>query len=232
MFLIVTGGEPPSRGLLLAKASDAAWIVAADRGAGYCLDAGITPHLVVGDMDSLDDGAYRRLAASGVEIMQFDTRKDRTDTEIALDEAVGRGARHVEILGATGDRLDHTLANVHLLYAALRHGVSAHIVTDSQQVFLVDSRAVLEHCQGCTVSFLPLTGEVRGVVLEGFAYELSDATMEIGRPCGVSNVVRDPRAGITVREGVLLAVLFVDAYREEARVVTGAEVDAIVDHEE
>ena len=177
MFLIVTGGEPPSKSLIKDKASRAAWIIAADRGAGYCLDAGIVPHLVVGDRDSLEEGDLERIEASGIEYRWFSPDKDRTDTEIALREALHRGARHIEILGAVGDRFDHTLANVHLLNMAFRQGVPAIIITDSQQIFLVGSRATLEHSQGCTVSFLPLTETVRGIVLDGFAYELEDGVM-------------------------------------------------------
>lgn len=207
MFLIVTAGEPPSKRLLSRKASQAACIIAADRGAEYCLDAGVIPHLVVGDMDSIDEGVLPRLDASGVEIKRFSTEKDQTDTEIALMEARQRGARVVEILGALGDRFDHALANVHLLRMALRHGIQARITSDTQQIFLVNSETSLEHCRGCTVSFLPLTEKVQGITLRGFVYELDDASMEIGKPFGVSNRVKSAKARVMVKEGVLLAVL-------------------------
>ncbi|HWR68363.1 MAG TPA: thiamine diphosphokinase [Desulfomonilia bacterium] len=207
MFLIVTAGEPPSKGLLSRKASQAECIIAADRGAEYCLDAGVIPHLVVGDMDSLDEGVLPRLDASGAVIKRFSTDKDQTDTEIALIEALQRGARVVEILGALGDRFDHALANVHLLRMALRHGIQARITSDTQQIFLVDAETRLERCRGCTVSFLPLTEKVQGITLRGFVYELDDACMEIGKPFGVSNRVKSAKAWVMVKEGVLLAVL-------------------------
>lgn len=232
MFLIVTGGEPPSKSLIREKASRAERIIAADRGAEYCLDAGIIPHLVIGDMDSLDGAILHRLEASGVECRRFSPDKDRTDTEIALQEALRSGARQVEILGAIGDRLDHTMANVHLLLKAFRHGVPALIITDFQQIFLVGSRATLEQSQGFTVSFLPLTEKVEGIVLDGFAYGLDNGVMEIGTPYGVSNVVRKRLAIVTVKEGILLAVLTMDGYREEARVVTEADVGVIVGHDQ
>lgn len=232
MFLIVTGGEPPSRGLITERASRAECIIASDRGAAYCLEAGIVPHLVVGDMDSLDEDSLRRLDASGVECRRFSADKDRTDTEIALREALERGARRIEILGAVGDRLDHTLANVHLLCLAFRHGVPAYIVTDSQTVFLVGSRATLEHSRGATVSFLPLTERVEGIALDGFAYDLHDAVMEIGTPFGVSNVVRKPLARVGVKKGMLLAVVSTEGCGGQARVVTDPEVGVIVGHDQ
>ncbi len=232
MFLIVTGGEPPGKGLITDKASLAERIIAADRGAEYCLDAGVIPHLVVGDRDSLGDGVLRRIEASGIECRWFSPDKDQTDTEIALREALLTGARLIEILGAVGDRFDHTLANVHLLYMAFRHGVPAFITTDSQLIFLVGSRASLEHAQGRIVSFLPLTERVAGIVLDGFAYELDDGVMEIGRPYGVSNVVLEPQASVRVRDGVLLAVMTAGSRSGKARVVTESGVGVIVGHDE
>ncbi len=207
MFLIVTGGDRPGRELLEDLASKADLIIAADRGAQYCLENDITPGLVVGDMDSIDNESLERLEAMRVEMKKSSPDKDRTDTEIALDEAVLRGARHIEILGATGDRLDHTLANVHLLRKALQQGVTARITSPVQQIFLVDSRETIKGSRGCTVSLLPLSGHVRGISLDGFRYPLKDSDMEMGKPYGISNVVESDEASIDVRSGILLAVL-------------------------
>jgi thiamine pyrophosphokinase len=133
--------------------------------------------------------------------------KDQTDTEIALDEATLRGAKRVEILGAIGDRIDHTIANIHLLRKALRHGIAARITSETQQIFLVDSSETIRGSQGRTVSFLPLTEQVEGISLTGFLYELEDAFMEIGKPYGISNVVTSDQARVKVGKGILLAVL-------------------------
>jgi len=207
MFLIVAGGEPPGKELLHGLALKADMIIAADKGARYCLECGITPRLVVGDMDSLDQGSVERLAALGVAMKRVNADKDFTDTEIALDEVIGLGARRVEILGAIGDRIDHTLANIHLLRKALRHGVAARITSDTQQVFLVGSSETITGSKGRTVSFLPLTEQVEGISLEGFRYELEGASMEIGKPYGISNVVTGETAFVKVGRGILLAVL-------------------------
>jgi thiamine pyrophosphokinase len=207
MFLIVAGGEPPGKELLHGLALKADMVIAADKGAQYCLASGITPGLVVGDMDSLDQGSIDRLCALGVAMKRVSADKDQTDTEIALDEAILRGAEHVEILGAIGDRIDHTLANIHLLCKALHQGIEARITSETQQVFLIGSGGTIRGSKGRTVSFLPLTPQVEGISLKGFRYELEDASMEIGKPYGVSNVVTSDQAFVRVGTGILLAVL-------------------------
>lgn len=182
-------------------------VIAADRGAQYCLDAGVTPDLVVGDMDSLPADVLERLRQEGISLKVHPAMKDDTDTALALEEAVRLGADEVELLAATGDRFDHSLANVHLLYSALRRKVNACIVSPMWRIFLVDGTASIRGRKGATASLLPLTVEVSGISLTGFQWPLDDAAMHLGNPYGVSNVVTDDTASITVREGVLIAIV-------------------------
>ncbi|MFA5654573.1 MAG: thiamine diphosphokinase, partial [Desulfomonilia bacterium] len=207
MFLIVSGGDAPDPAFLQARAEKARMIIAADRGAGYCLRAGVRPDVVVGDMDSISPAARREAERSGIPFIRHSTEKDKTDTQLALDIALDRGASCIEMLACIGDRFDHSLANVHLLYAALKAGVDAAILTPSHRIFLVDSAAGIEGMKGALLSLLPLSLEVRGVCLSGFQWPLKDAVMEMGNPYGISNRVVSEQARICVREGVLAAVL-------------------------
>lgn len=183
-------------------------IIAADRGAGYCLRAGVKPDVVVGDMDSISPAARREAERSGIPFIQHSTEKDKTDTQLAMDIALNRGAGCIEMLACTGDRFDHSLANVHLLYAALKAGVDAEILAPSHRIFLVDSEAGIDGMNGAVLSLLPLSLEVRGVCLSGFQWPLKGAVMEVGNPYGISNRIVSEQARIRVREGVLVAVLF------------------------
>jgi thiamine pyrophosphokinase len=207
MFLIVSGGEAPGNAFVRERADEARMVIAADRGAQYCLEAGVTPDLVVGDMDSLPRALYRRIEAAGIPMKVHPPMKDETDTRLALDEAIALGARKVEIIAATGDRFDHTLANVHLLYAAHILKVDACLSSPRFRIFLVEGEATLAGARGGTVSFLPLTMEARGVTLTGFRWPLADALMKVGDPYGVSNIATEDDARITVKEGVLIAVV-------------------------
>ncbi len=207
MFLIVSGGDAPDPVFLLARAKKARMIIAADRGAGYCLRAGVRPDVVVGDMDSISPSARREVERSGVPLIQHSTEKDQTDTQLALDIALDRGAGCIEMVACTGDRFDHSLANVHLLYAALKAGVDAAILAPSHRIFLVDSEAGIDGMKGAILSLLPLSLEAKGVILSGFQWPLEDAVMEVGNPYGISNRIVSEQARIHVREGVLVAVL-------------------------
>lgn len=207
MYLIVAGGDQPSGDLLAHAAACAEFVIAADRGAWYCLQAGRCPDLVVGDMDSLPREVLEELRRRSVEVMVLRPDKDETDTQIAVQEALRRGASSITLLAALGSRYDHSLANVHLLFLAHRAGVPAEIVTEEHRIFLVEGDATITDAQGSTISFLPLGMRASGITLQGFAFELNDAVLELGYPRGISNIITGPQARVMVREGILIALL-------------------------
>jgi thiamine pyrophosphokinase len=159
---------------------------------------------VVGDMDSLPAPMLDEIRDAGIRLKVHPALKDETDTRLALEEAVALGAGKVEIVGATGDRFDHSLANVHLLYWAHLRKVEACINSPRCRIFLVEGKAVIKGMKGATVSVLPLTMEAAGITLAGFQWPLEDAVMRLGDPYGISNVATEDEACITVREGILV----------------------------
>src|SRR5688572_12733305 len=96
----------------VAHLDDADLVIAADGGA-ESLDAfRRRPDVLVGDMDSVGAALIERLEAAGTEVERHPADKERSDTELALETAVTRGATEIVLLGAIGgNRLDHELAN-------------------------------------------------------------------------------------------------------------------------
>ncbi|UUZ82929.1 thiamine diphosphokinase [Paenibacillus sp. P26] len=118
--------------------------------------------------------------------------KDLTDTEMAMTWAMEQGAQDLVLVGVLGDRLDHSLANVHLLRKALEAGVRRRIVDAQNEVQLMNGQHPLvlhpDH-RYTQVSLLPLSLEVTGINLSGFLYPLNEATLTIGQSLGISNVL-------------------------------------------
>ena len=190
--LIVLGGDAPDARLLERCMRSADLVLAADRGLEAFHFAGLTPDMLIGDMDSVAPEVLAR----------YEGIKDDTDGVDALDVAIRRKADRVTFLGALGGRLDHALANLMLLVRAHRRGVFAQILAQGVRIVRVDGSLELRGAKGDTVSLLPL-GEARGVSLRGFFYPLEDATLTADYPIGVSNVVTRQEASVCVREGDL-----------------------------
>jgi thiamine pyrophosphokinase len=167
---------------------------------------GVVPHVVVGDLDSLSLPAQRRLRSAGRELVQLPARKDETDLELALLQAVERGATEIDVVGALGGRIDHTLGNIFLLTMPQLAGTQVRIVDDGAELWVARESTEVPGTPGDLVSLIPLTPEVRGIVTEGLEYRLNGDSLYMGAARGVSNVMTAKRATVTLESGLLLVV--------------------------
>ncbi len=214
--LLVGNGRVPPRSRLAAQVfDDVGLIIAADAGASRCLELGLRPDLVVGDLDSADPADIQVLERAGVEIRRMPAEKDESDLELALRAAIERGARRVIALGALGGpRVEHALAAIWLLALAAGMGVDLSIVDDRSALWVLvggsapgaPSRAEITGTPGDFVSLLPFGGDVEGVSTVGLRYRLHDEPLRVGPSRGLSNELMDRAAMVSCREGRLLIV--------------------------
>jgi thiamine pyrophosphokinase len=183
-------------------------VVAADGGARFLLEQGIRPDVVVGDFDSLAVADVERLKEAGVELVRHPVRKDRTDGEMAADEALGRGAGELVLAGALG-ALDHTLGHLAILQRLAAHGSAARLAAPrlTVRVFVAPDDARLDAPPGTRVSIVSLRGDAL-VSLEGFDYPLKRGVLPLDACLGLGNAVV-VAARIRVHEGSV-AVLVED----------------------
>lgn len=207
MYVVIVANAPDFVVHPLHAVFDAAdLIIAADGGGNALADAGIVPHLVVGDLDSLDPRLVPIWSAAGTLVQQFPPDKDETDLELALLAAVARGATRIDLLGVLGGRWDQGLANVALLALPELASCQVRLLASDQEAFLVRDHAAIPGQIGDTVSLLPLGGPVHGITTHGLQYPLTDATLYFERSRGVSNVIIAQPAHVTIRSGYLLVV--------------------------
>jgi thiamine pyrophosphokinase len=182
-------------------------LVAADAGAQALLDLGLSPHLVVGDMDSVRVETLAALRRSGVEVVQLRPDKDETDLEVALQLAVERGAGAITVFGALGGpRLDHLLASVLLLTAPYLRGRDVRLVDGRHRMFLAHRDVAFEGAPGNLVTLLPLTSVVLDVWTEGLRYRLRGEPLRQSAARGVSNEFEGVAARVRHAVGELLVI--------------------------
>jgi thiamine pyrophosphokinase len=182
-------------------------IIAADGGARHALTVGLTPHMVIGDFDSLSEAELADLQARGSVIQRHPTHKDETDLELTLIEAVAQHGSPIRVIGGVGDRLDQTFGNVYLMALPAVRDVDVRMVAGKQTIWLVYPGTVVVSGQpGDTLSLLPVGGHVTGIVTNGLEYALRGETLAFGPARGVSNVLLGTSAQIQFESGVLLLI--------------------------
>lgn len=211
--LIISGGSLDMEfALSYIEKHSFGFMIAADRGMDFFYQQKITPDYVVGDFDSADPEILQYFRNLDEEhrpvILQFQPEKDETDTELAMRIAIERGCDTIHLLGATGNRVDHMLGNLHLLGNAMEKGVECRMVDANNRIRMVCQGIKIrrEEQFGKYVSLFPFTPQVRGLTLTGFQYPLEEYTLECYHSLGVSNEIIAKEAEISFREGVLVVM--------------------------
>ncbi|MEX1306904.1 MAG: thiamine diphosphokinase [Eubacteriales bacterium] len=205
--LIVAGGAPPSPELLDAEIARADFVIAADSGANALARRDIERLTLVGDFDSIAPDVMEMYRQKKNEILVSDTHKDETDTLLALDVAIARGARTVTILGALGKRLDHAYANIALLLYAKKHGAAAELKDEVTCAFLAKKESCFSVDIGNHVSVFSITKRCRFISSEGLAYPLDNLKLLRHKPIGVSNSATSEKVSIRIKSGTALVMI-------------------------
>lgn len=215
--LIIGGGECD---LLFAKEylshNRFDTILCADSGLDTAYQLKLEVQYAMGDFDSVSRAAYAwyqtQVHSNGQKtaFLSFPPEKDATDMHLALNWAVERLPEEIVILGATGKRMDHFMANVNILMKPLSYGIDAYIIDYHNCIYLMDHSKIIhrERLFGKYISFIPLTEEVTSVYLRGFKYELDGQTLTIGESIGVSNEIKEGNDAALVEfgDGVFIVI--------------------------
>ena len=175
-------------------------VIAADAGYRACQEVGVTPSLLMGDFDSMDQ------PADFVNVHRVPVEKDDTDTMLAVKAGLEQGCTEFHLYGGTGGRrLDHTLANLQTLLYLRRRGARGFLY-DLDFVWTVlenESITVPRRVPWGLLSVLCIGDRAEGVEEQGVQYPLSDACLTPEFPLGVSNHILEDTACVAVRQGVL-----------------------------
>lgn len=204
--VIFANGEiqDPIRLESLLQEGDA--LIAADGGLNHIRLLGRIPDLVIGDLDSVGQEDLQWLAEKSVEIKKFPTQKDQTDLELAILEAVDRGAQRIIIAGGLGGRIDQTLANINLLLLPEIQALEVSLDDGLEELFLIQRHAIIWGREGDLVSLIALNLPAREVRTKGLEYKLHNETLFPERSRGISNVMKGDNAEVSLENGVLLCV--------------------------
>ena len=194
-------GAPPAQPPKIA-AKDL--VIAADGGYSYTQSAGIRTDVLIGDFDSL--AAVPESSRDGPLIYRLPKEKDCTDLIAALQFGLGRGACSFHIYGATGLRLDHTLANIQCLSYLLNNGARGYLYDGETVITALSGELRLAPRRRGVVSIFALGARAHGVTVHGLKYKLENARLTPDFPLGVSNEFTGAPVFVKVEEGALLLI--------------------------
>ena len=190
--------------------------IAADSGYHTAVALGERIDLLLGDFDSI--GSVPR--DGGFEIQQVPAEKDYTDTQLAVEIAIDRGATDIIIIGGLSGRLDHTLSTLAILEDLSLRGIYGTITDGQNRARYLKSPSPLSGGRSSTLiarspykylSLIAADEVVKGVDIEGCKYPLKRATLRRRNQFAVSNEITGNVAFIAVKKGGMYIIESRDA---------------------
>jgi len=197
--LIICNGEMPSKKIIAPLLKNKPYIVCADGGANKARAFGITPQVIIGDLDSITQ--QTRKYFSSVPIIHL-TDQNSTDLEKALDYLLTHKFSSATVIGATGDRPDHTMANFSILLKYHKK-ISLLFLDERCTVEVIQRRVTFPAVIGQQISLVPM-GRCTGIVTHGLKYPLHYETLAPGVREGSSNEATSTRVSVSLKNGPLL----------------------------
>lgn len=193
-------------------------VIAVDGGLAFADEAGLVIDHIVGDFDTVDPLVLEKYKyLENIDVRQFIPEKDYTDTDIAVKLAIelcsgGWTEKTVDILGGTGSRLDHVLANLQMLKKFEEAGIDGMIADKNNRIRLIRDSYVLkkEGLFGKYVSLVPATSKLEGITLKGFKYPLDRACTAFGESLCISNELSAEEGHIRIEKGLAWLILSED----------------------
>lgn len=198
--IIVAGGDMEDLTFFKQQLRLDDYIICADSGLRYVLQAGIHPDAVIGDFDS-----YTEPLPKDCEIIRLPTHKDDTDLLAAAKLAVERGYKDIVLFAVMGSRPDQSFAALQNLAEIGALGVHISVCAKHFRAFVISNTSVkVQAHPGTYLSVFAFGGPAKGVTITGAEYPLQNYNMAAYSSIGVSNHVLNGQAEVAVKDGTLL----------------------------
>lgn len=200
--LIIANGLPCDESLLGQLLEWSPYVIVLDGALDRVMSLGIKFDVLLGDFDRLEANQELFPSQPDIEIVHT-PNQDKTDLEKALDFLITKGHKAVNIVWATGLRMDHTFNNICTLGKYV-NTINAVILDNHSKIFVLPHNFKKYYTKGQVLSLFAL-GEVNGINSKGLKYDLNNDTLSIVNRSGSSN--ESTEAGIVeinYNEGILL----------------------------
>ncbi|MHB8962523.1 MAG: thiamine diphosphokinase [Saccharofermentanales bacterium] len=195
--LISLGGHCIYNEKLKEICAKAEFVVAADGGMKHLAALGIRPDILVGDMDSISGTLLMNVQSDpGIEVVRYDTRKNMTDSEIAVQNAISHACSSLLLIGASGSRPDHVLSNQMMAASIAQKGIPCILTDGITSIFTVtaENSPFRYPLQGLRVdadviSIIPVIGDARNLSIRNLEYPLPEPFLAFGSTRAVSNTI-------------------------------------------
>lgn len=208
--IILGSGNNIDPKLFYSENMNIEYVICADGGLNKAELLNISPNIIIGDFDSVNQKVFKKYADKNIEIIKYSSEKNYTDMELSINHAVEKGFKDIILIGASGTRLDHTVANMVLIEKYYKKDINIKILDNNNLIQIVTNNMIIPFRKNYYVSIIPLTENIEGLTLEGFKYPLDNVIVERGSTLCISNEISENVGVIKLNKGNALVFVSKD----------------------
>ena len=182
-YLISIGGGSTSNVLDIENNFDE--IIAVDSGIEHLFELSLNPSTLIGDLDSISKSSLDKVKEKGIKIVSFNTKKDQTDFELAIDYLQEPEKSQIFIIGGESGEIDHLISIFLLIPSKSFYEQITWLYGDKKIIFR--EKLNLNIKKSTKFSLIPLS-DLSNLSIDGAEWNLENKNIKFGQSLTLRNV--------------------------------------------
>ena len=182
-YLISIGGGSTSNVLNIENNFDE--IIAVDSGIDHLFELSLNPSTLIGDLDSISKSSLDKVKEKGIKIVSFNTKKDQTDFELAIDYLQEPDKSQIFIIGGESGEIDHLISIFLLIPSKSFYEKITWLYGDKKIIFR--EKLNLNIKKSTKFSLIPLS-DLSNLSIDGAEWNLENKNIKFGQSLTLRNV--------------------------------------------
>ena len=200
-YLISIGGNSTSN--VLSIESNFEEIIAVDSGIEHLLNLSLDPNTLIGDLDSISKKSLDEVKKNGVKILAFNSNKNQTDFELALNYLEEAEKSKVYIIGGESGEIDHLISIFLLIPSKSFFENIIWLYGDKKIIFR--QKIELNIKKLTKFSIIPLS-DLTNLSIDGAEWNLDNKDIQFGETLTLRNNTNEEQLNIRCDKGVFALI--------------------------
>jgi len=196
-YLISIGGNSTSN--VLSIESNFEEIIAVDSGIEHLLNLSLNPNTLIGDLDSISKKSLDEVKKNKVKTLAFNSNKDQTDFELALNYLEEAEKSKVYIIGGESGEIDHLISIFLLIPSKSFFENIIWLYGDKKIIFRQKLELNIE--KSTKFSIIPLA-DLKNLSIDGAEWNLDNKDIQFGETLTLRNITNEEQLNIKCDKGV------------------------------
>ena len=201
--IILANGKPPKKKIIsFFQRKDFNTLICADGGANSALKMNLIPDVIIGDLDSITSAALNKFKSTS-KIIQLKRQND-TDVEKCLKYAISKKFDEALLLGATGNRLDHSFCNLGIVLKFFPQ-IDLSLIAEDSYLKPYKGKVQIRTISGETMSLYGFSKKTK-IISKGLKYPLENVALPFGEKESTSNIAQSDKVELKISGGIVFLI--------------------------